>query len=447
LNFSLRTPYLITYCRFIEHCYSGPGSRKTLRKAEFEEMEKRLYEWFCTQRARHVPVSYEILATRAKIFHTQIYGTTNFEASRGWIANFRSRYGLRSIKICGEKLSNNQDAVDPFIIKLKEKIRELKLSPVQIYNADESALYWKMLPDKTLVLSQEKNAPGRKTIKERVTFLLCANADGSNKLKPLVIGKAQNPRAFKNAQIPVDYKASKNAWMTSSLFKDWFHNCFVKNVQRFQRSKNLLQKALLLVDNASSHGSAEELVSNDANVMTMFLPPNCTALIQPMDQNIIRLTKLFYRKSLLIRILTNEDDIASGLKKITLKEATYLLYNAWEKVSPNIISKCWHKILHKEILENPDSDYEAEDLIPLSTLRQNLCSISQELNDVGELLNSTVGNDIVITDEERDGWLFEDENLLPLDESLNTEPNEDVPETEVLKTVTNIVTVRIGSIN
>jgi hypothetical protein len=97
---------------------------------------------------------------------------------------------------------------------LKEKITELNLSPVQIYNADESALYWKMLPDKTLVLSQEKNAPGRKTIKERVTFLLCANADGSNKLKPLVIGKAQNPRAFKNAQIPVDYKASKNAWMT-----------------------------------------------------------------------------------------------------------------------------------------------------------------------------------------------------------------------------------------
>jgi hypothetical protein len=89
----------------------------------------------------------------------------------------------------------------------------------------------------------------------------------------------------------------------------------------------LPQKALLLVDNASSHGSEEELVSNDGNVMTMFLPPNCTALIQPMDQNIIRLTKLFYRKSLLIRILTNEDDIASGLKKITLKDATYLLYN------------------------------------------------------------------------------------------------------------------------
>jgi hypothetical protein len=116
---------------------------------------------------------------------------------------------------------------------------------------------------------------------------------------------------------------------------------------------------------------------------------------------------------------------------------TIISLNAWEKVSPNIISKCWHKILHKETLENPDSDYEAEDLIPLSTLRQNLCSISQELNDVGELLNSTVGHDIVITDEERDGWLFEDENLLPLDESLNTESNEDVPETEVLKTVTN----------
>jgi hypothetical protein len=78
-----------------------------------------------------------------------------------------------------------------------------------------------------------------------------------------------------------------------------------------------------------------------------------------------------------------------------------------------------------------------KNLIPLSTLKQNLCSISRELNDVDELLNSTVGNDIVITDEERDVWLFEDENLSSLDESLNTESNEDVPETEVLKTVTN----------
>jgi hypothetical protein len=65
------------------------------------------------------------LLQEQKMFHTQIYGRTNFQASRGWIANFRSRHGLRPIKLCSEKLSNNQEAVDPFIIKLKEKIIEL----------------------------------------------------------------------------------------------------------------------------------------------------------------------------------------------------------------------------------------------------------------------------------------------------------------------------------
>ncbi|GJQ72929.1 hypothetical protein Trydic_g1572, partial [Trypoxylus dichotomus] len=36
--------------------------------------------------------------------------------------------------------------------------------------------------------------------------------------------KAKNPGTFKNCSLPVDYDYSKSAWMTESIFKNWFHN-------------------------------------------------------------------------------------------------------------------------------------------------------------------------------------------------------------------------------
>lgn len=91
-------------------------------------------------------------------------------------------------------------------------MKELNLSPNQIYNADEPALFWKLLPDKTLARSKEKTAPGPKTSKVRVTFLLCINADGSQKLN----------LKFKNVQIPVEYKATKNSWMALANLQNGF---------------------------------------------------------------------------------------------------------------------------------------------------------------------------------------------------------------------------------
>ena len=57
------------------------------------------------------------------------------------------------------------------------------------------------------------------------------NASGSHKLKLFVIGKSENPRAFKNFNNkPVHYRGNKNAWMTYVVFEDWFKNVFVPEV-------------------------------------------------------------------------------------------------------------------------------------------------------------------------------------------------------------------------
>lgn len=113
---------------------------------------------------------------------------------------------------------------------LQCEIKKLGLSDDQIYNADESGLFWKLLPEKTYVSNSEKNAPGRKSEKQRITFLCCTNASGNHKINLLVLGKAKNPRAFKKCLCPVEYKTSSKAWMTSNIFNEWFHKSFVPQV-------------------------------------------------------------------------------------------------------------------------------------------------------------------------------------------------------------------------
>ncbi|KAK9679721.1 DDE superfamily endonuclease [Popillia japonica] len=88
-------------------------------------------------------------------------------------------------------------------------------------NADKFGLFFKLMPDKYYVFKGE-TCHGGKASKERLTVLACANSDGSEKLRLLVIGKAKNPRCLKNIRsFPVTYDAQSRAWMTGLRFIDW----------------------------------------------------------------------------------------------------------------------------------------------------------------------------------------------------------------------------------
>jgi hypothetical protein len=83
-----------------------------------------------------------------------------------------------------------------------------------VYNAEDTGLFFNVLPDRTLAYKGE-SCHGRKHSKHSLTVLLCVNSDGSDKKVPIVTGKSRKPRCFKNVKkLPTKYHANGSAWMT-----------------------------------------------------------------------------------------------------------------------------------------------------------------------------------------------------------------------------------------
>ena len=70
----------------------------------------------------------------------------------------------------------------------------------------------------------DKKTPSIKGSKVRLTYALTSNAVGSEKLQPIIIGKAHKPHMFRNrtgTQLKFHYQNNAKAWMTSSLYQEW----------------------------------------------------------------------------------------------------------------------------------------------------------------------------------------------------------------------------------
>ena len=108
-----------------------------------------------------------------------------------------------------------------------------------------------MIPSKTVCKKSRKSF---KNFKDRVSIMLCANMDATDRLNPLIIGKLKNPKCFKKFKQldTVTCTNSKRASMTSFIYTNWLK----KWNQKLITEKG---KILLLVDNCPAHKCLEEL--------------------------------------------------------------------------------------------------------------------------------------------------------------------------------------------
>jgi hypothetical protein len=183
--------------------------KKRFTHAKYKEIEDCLYDWFVDKRKLMVPLNGPILLSKADDF-AKLLQIPDFKSNNGWLQRFKERYNLSKQKICGEKGDVDTDVVTNWIDKILPTIVN-GYDPSCIYNCDETALFYKMLPEYTFNKIGEQ-AFGEKKSKERITVLFCCNMDGSDKVLPFVIGKSKKPRVFNGVkQLPVRYDNSNNA--------------------------------------------------------------------------------------------------------------------------------------------------------------------------------------------------------------------------------------------
>ncbi|GBN10324.1 Tigger transposable element-derived protein 6 [Araneus ventricosus] len=158
-------------------------------------------------RDKNVPISGPFIIEKALQF-AKALGYDEFRGNNGWLEKFKRRHGIMAKVISGESKDVDDNASENWITETLNKILK-DYKPENIFNADETALFFQCLPQKTLAFKKEKCFGGKQS-KARLTVMLGANMSGHQKLKPLVIGRRKNPRCIKGAKpLEVDYDFKK----------------------------------------------------------------------------------------------------------------------------------------------------------------------------------------------------------------------------------------------
>ncbi|GBC32944.2 CENP-B homolog protein 2-like [Rhizophagus irregularis DAOM 181602=DAOM 197198] len=220
---------------------------------------------------------------KAKYFAQQ-FEINKFSFSNGWIDKFKRRHNLKEYIKWGEAKSAPLETLDEERDILREIIKDYDLNDV--FNCDETGLYWDLEPSKTLA---QGPLSGKKKSKKRVTLLLTCNA---------------------TEELPVNYYWNSTAWMQVSIWND-----YLKKLDRQIRLQN--RNILLLVDNAPVH-----IINEDVN-----------------------LTNVAQYRKLLVRNRIEAYEISQELNKkptpINIHDSIDFSVNAWNSVSQQTINNCW----------------------------------------------------------------------------------------------------------
>ena len=172
------------------------------RKPHHPKMEQLFLEFVCLHEASCALSDFVLWEKANEIIHPQ-------EVSFSWVQKFKKRYNVRLRTAHGESGSVDQASLD-------DKRRELQslietYSAEDVFNFDETGLFFRMLPSQTLATGKMH---GTKKDKARITVGLCCNLAGTEKTSPVIINNAKQPRCFRGVNVDrlgIQYYSNKKA--------------------------------------------------------------------------------------------------------------------------------------------------------------------------------------------------------------------------------------------
>ncbi|CAB1098723.1 unnamed protein product [Ectocarpus sp. CCAP 1310/34] len=273
------------------------------------------------------------------------------KAGERWAKNFVKRNKIQSVGLHGE--------VDKEAIKEDmEEIRALREKyPARfIFNVDETGLQWKLMPRRTYLSTSEdrKTARGSKSIhfKDRLSAIMCCNADGTAKVDMAIIGRAKEPRCFKNGGSPLKHFSQTNAWFDFATFLKWWLEVFLPFVRRFTH-----EPVLLLMDGCSSHG---DLV-DDRGQVTVKTTLRCAPPKEVLDvktSTMLLVADTLRAQAKARKMKAETMGLAQGHQP-HVRDAAELLQKAWASVTAQDIARCFVKAetLPEEMAAEPTKQH------------------------------------------------------------------------------------------
>lgn len=293
----------------------------------------------------------------------------DFKASNRWLDRWKKRYNVKKMKINGESGDVRGETVESWKGYPKENI----------WNLTKPLVFGKRCL--TGFGKRGSQCKGGKKAKQRMSIALIANANGE-KEDAIVIWKSENPRCFKGidkSKLPVQYFSQPKGWMTGDIL-----DTVLSKINRRLRSKG--RSIALLLDNAGCHRPG--LKDKYSNINVIFLPPNTTSKLQPLNLGINQNFKVHYRKLFLRFVISKIDECdtpSEVIKSVNILQAIRWVAQAWEAVSKDTVSKCFRKagILDKSFMV---ATREYEDKDPFDELDSVQCaSGDQEQSSHSEL--------------------------------------------------------------
>lgn len=186
--------------RLRQVCQTSP----VVATCSYEEMAVTVKLSKCGPSCSHVVQRYQTAnsclaqCSKKKLANSDALEITGFDASVGLLC-FCQRNGITWQTDLGEKKVADREGADSWRYDSFREEAE-SYSEDDVFSAEETTCFYQLPPD-SMIHFKGQQGNGRKKSHLHVTVLLCCNATGTKKIKPLIIGKYAKPPCMKKCHV------------------------------------------------------------------------------------------------------------------------------------------------------------------------------------------------------------------------------------------------------
>ncbi|XP_014775483.1 tigger transposable element-derived protein 1-like [Octopus bimaculoides] len=207
--------------------------------------------------------------------------------------------------------------------------------------------------------------PSHKSRNDSLTLAICVNARWilEERATPCLLFRKSH-KILKKPQVMS--KANVKACVTRQFFTEMVNLVFRAAVKMYLLEKDLLLKALLILDNAAAHPpNLKDIILDEFKLIkVLYFSRNTTPILKPIDQQVISNFKKLYTKDLFCRcfkVTENTNLTLHGFWKEHNKVNCFkITYMTWQGVTRRTLNSDWRKLWFDYVSERGFDGFESE---------------------------------------------------------------------------------------